>query len=395
MRIAYVCADRGIPVFGQKGCSIHVQEILRSFIKKGLSVDLIASRFDGQPADDLLSVKVHAMDRVGKQEGEDFSGQVDFINLQVADLLRRLGPFDFIYERYSLWSTAAMSYALKQGIPGVLEVNAPLIMEEKKHRNLVHESLALQCERQVFGDASFILGVSDQVCAYVRSRTQTSGTKKIKTIPNGISPQRFSGMKQLKDIYHDPQWVTIGFIGSLKPWHGLESLIMAFGNLKKSYGQLRLLIVGDGPQKDQIVEQVKRMGINDSVELTGAVVPDCVPQCLSRMDIAVAPYPPMEDFYFSPLKVYEYMAAGLPVVVSRIGQLKDLIEPKQNGLFFEPGSVISLTDALRSLIENPQLRIDLGQRAQEQILSRFTWGHVADEILQSVAQIKSDGAAVC
>jgi glycosyltransferase involved in cell wall biosynthesis len=395
MRIAYICADRGIPVFGQKGCSIHVQEILRSFLNRGLDIDLIASRFEGRAPEDLSSVRVHSLFRIGKQQEEDFPQQVVSLNAQIEDVLGRLGPVDLIYERYSLWSTGAMSYAVKRGIPGVLEVNAPLIQEEQAHRSLVHEQIARECERRVFQDASVIIGVSDEVCDYVRSKTATRQHKIVKTIPNGINRQRFSRMPELKAQYHDPQYLTLGFVGSLKPWHGIETLIDAFSVLRDRFGHLRLLIVGDGPEKEHIFEKINRLGINGSVELTGAVSPDEIPRYLSQMDIAVAPYPKMDHFYFSPLKVYEYMAAGLPVVVSEIGQLKGLVVPKRNGIFFEPGSASSLVNSLLILIGNPELCSLMGQNAQKEMLDRYTWDHVADEILRSVEKLKSDGVATC
>lgn len=116
------------------------------------------------------------------------------MNDQVQGILDQVGRVDFIYERYSLWSTGAMAYAVKKGIPGVLEVNAPLIVEET-HRKLLHEHLALQCEAGVFGDASFILGVSDEVCRYVRSKAPFKQAALIRTIPNGINPIDLKGWK--------------------------------------------------------------------------------------------------------------------------------------------------------------------------------------------------------
>jgi glycosyltransferase involved in cell wall biosynthesis len=395
MRLAYVCADRGIPVFGQKGCSIHVQEMIRSFFNKGLDVELIASHFDGQAPDDLSKVNVQAIFRVGKQIEERFPIQVDFLNRQTEKTLDLLGPFDCIYERYSLWSTGAMSFAKKNGIPGVLEVNAPLIEEEQTHRGLVYEDIARECERKAFCDASLIIGVSDEVCDYVRTKTDGNDRRMIKTIPNGINPKRFSQMPQLKSQFHDSDFLTVGFVGSLKPWHGIETLINAFGVLRKIYGHLRLLIVGDGPEKAQIVDKISRMGLRESVELTGAVPPDQIPKYLGRMDIAVAPYPQMDHFYFSPLKVYEYMAAGLPVVASEIGQLKGLIGPDNNGVFFEPGNSSSLVQSLIRLIEDPDLCRLMGQNAQQEMFSRYTWDHVAEEIIQSVAKIKTNGVLAC
>jgi glycosyltransferase involved in cell wall biosynthesis len=100
------------------------------------------------------------------------------------------------------------------------------------------------------------------------------------------------------------------------------------------------------------------------------------------MDAAVAPYPELTPFYFSPLKVYEYMAAGLPVVASRIGQLAALIRPRDNGLLCAPGDAEALADALRLLRDNPALRRSLGDAAREDVLRDHTWDAVARRVLE-------------
>src|SRR5690606_26431066 len=94
----------------------------------------------------------------------------------------------------------------------------------------------------------------------------------------------------------------------------------------------RLLLVGEGPQAASLRRQAAELGISDAVIFTGAVAPADVPGYLGEMDIAVAPYPAPsgdldggQDSYFSPLKVLEYMAAGLPVVASAVGQVPELL----------------------------------------------------------------------
>src|SRR5262249_3400525 len=113
----------------------------------------------------------------------------------------------------------------------------------------------------------------------------------------------------------------------------------------------------------------------------GAVDHSQVPALLALMDVAVAPYPKLHDFYFSPLKVYEYMAAGLPVVASDIGQLPDVIRHGINGLLVPPGDAGALARALRQLATAPKLRKQLGQAARAQVTREHTWDKVADRLL--------------
>src|SRR5699024_12440624 len=101
--------------------------------------------------------------------------------------------------------------------------------------------------------------------------------------------------------------------------------------------EARLLLVGDGPQAEALREHALALGTEGAVETTGAVAPVDVPALLHRMDVATAPYPAAGEGYFSPLKVYEYMAAGLPVVASAVGQLPRVIDHSRTG-FLVPGS---------------------------------------------------------
>lgn len=145
--------------------------------------------------------------------------------------------------------------------------------------------------------------------------------------------------------------------------------------------EAKLLIVGDGPERENLEAELAAHGLDSHTQFTGAVNPDAVPKLLARMDVAVAPYPAQSDFYFSPLKVYEYMAAGLPVVASRIGQLADLIDTGVNGILCPPGDAIALAEALETLWRSPTLRQRLGEAARQKVMDNHTWDAIAQQIL--------------
>lgn len=197
-------------------------------------------------------------------------------------------------------------------------------------------------------------------------------------VPNAVDPSRFPD--NIKPSCPSDMF-TIGFVGTLKPWHGLPLLIEAYSLLHRSNQDTRLLIVGDGPGLPDLVEDLSARGLSETVHLTGSVDPDEVPGLLASMDAAVAPYPDYPDFYFSPLKIYEYMAAGLPVVASRIGQVAELIQDGTNGLLYQPGDAVALSAALNRLRCEPMLRSSLGRAARETVLHDHTWEAVAKRIL--------------
>jgi glycosyltransferase involved in cell wall biosynthesis len=173
----------------------------------------------------------------------------------------------------------------------------------------------------------------------------------------------------------------VGFVGTLKPWHGLGTLAEAFARLRHRHMHARLLVVGDGPGRQNLEADLEARGLRGDASLVGAVAPEEVPGLLASMDVAVAPYPELADFYFSPLKVYEYMAAGLPVVASRVGQLAELIRPGDNGLLCPPGDAAALAEALVQLWQRPALRRRLGEAARADVLQNHTWDAVARRVL--------------
>ncbi len=379
MRIAYICADPGVPVFGQKGCSIHVQEVIRSLLRQGAQVELFATRLGGDPPAGLETVTVHQLPAIPKGEQAAREQAALSANLDLRLALEREAPFDLVYERYSLWSFTAMEYARSLGIPGLLEVNAPLIEEQEKHRGLSDRTSAERVAERVFSAATALIAVSEEIKTYLEEGYPGVG-QRVHVIPNGVNPDRFPTTIK-PSVPASPGTFTVGFVGTLKPWHGLPILVEAFDRLHQQRSDTRLLIVGDGPERENLVADLSARGLLDAAHFTGAVAPSEIPGLLASMTVALAPYPAQTDFYFSPLKVYEYMAAGLPVVASHIGQLKSLIEDEANGLLVPPGDPIALATALDRLRQDSNLANRLGQAARKAMMQNHTWDAVTQRIL--------------
>lgn len=378
MRIAYVCADPGVPAFGLKGASRHVREVIRALVRWGAQVELFVMRLGGTAACGLEQVPIHALPSIPKGDPASRETAALAANGGLRALLERAGPFDLVYERYSLWSFAGMAYAQTQGIPGLLEVNAPLIEEQATYRHLVDRPAAEQVAARAFGAATALLAVSEGVAAYLRSGPVDP--QRVHVVPNGVDPCRFRpGLPAAWPS--DPATFTVGFVGTLKAWHGLDTLVEAFDRLHGEHALSRLLIVGDGPTRDRLKTGLATRNLLDSAYLAGPVPPDDVPHWLASAQVAVAPYPDLEPFYFSPLKVLEYMAAGLPVVASKVGQLRSLIQDGVTGILCPPGDAAALSTALARLGADLDLRVRLGQAAREAILQYHTWDAVVARIL--------------
>lgn len=378
MKVAYVCMDPGVPVFGHKGCSIHVQEVIRSLLRQDAQVDLFACRLGGEIPEGLEEVRVHKSPRYSKGEPAERERLSIVNNRNLLYTLESEGPFDLVYERYSIWNFAGMKYALKNEVPGILEVNAPLIEEQAKHRVLVNRSMAQKVALRVFGDATTLVAVSQEVAKYINCYPETEG--KVHVVPNGVNPDRFSRIDKSFRSKSSGQF-TIGFVGTLKPWHDLPTLLEAFLQLHRKDSNTRLLIVGDGPEREKLEKYIVSKNIVDAVEFAGAVNPSEIPGFLESMDVAAAPYSNLDNFYFSPLKVFEYMAAGLPVVAAKVGQLVELIQDGENGILVPPDDPDVMVDVFNRLRLDPDLRKQLGEKARDTMLCNYTWDMLVKRIL--------------
>ena len=377
MRIAYVCSDPGVPVFGRKGSSIHVQEVIRALLRSGAEVEIFATRLDGEVPADLQEVRRHWLPALPKGELAAREQASLGANRSLHAALMRQGRFDLVYERYSLWSFAAMEYARATGARGLLEVNAPLIEEQARHRGLVDRASAEQVAARVFAAASNVLAVSREVARYVERYPGMQD--RVHVVPNGVSYERFAGIDPTNRA-NSP--FTVGFVGTLKPWHGLSTLVDSFAMLHEKHRDAHLVIVGDGPERMPLLARLAAAELQEAVHFWGEVPPEQVAAILGGVTVAVAPYPALDDFYFSPLKVYEYMAAGCAVVASRIGQVAELIEHERTGLLCEAGDAAALASALERLHEDRALGTYLGAQARELVLRDHSWDAVVQRILE-------------
>lgn len=380
MRLAYVCLDPGVPVFGRKGCSIHVQEVIRSLQRRDIEVDLYATRIGGEAPVELEELRVHQLPKLPKGDPALREEAAMAINPVLEKLLEDDGPYDLVYERHALWSSSAMEYAHKQGIPGLLEVNAPLIDEQQKYRDLIHVE-----EAQIFADRSFqnasaMMAVSDGVATWLKNRPAARG--RVHVIANGVNTSRFDDLCLERTEDAGDHHFTVGFVGTLKPWHGVDILVDAFARFLMNAPESKLLIVGDGPEWDHIQTKLAGLDIAGHTTLTGAVHAEEIPSLIRKMDVTTAPYPHLEDFYFSPLKIFEYMAAGKAVIASAIGQIPSLIEDGETGVLCNPGCIDELAGALLQLHNNQTLRQQLGNNARIVAQRDYTWDAVVGRILE-------------
>lgn len=383
MEIAYISMDPGVPVYGNKGCSIHVQEVLRVFKAMSAEIHLFTVKKGKQFLQEFNDVKLHLIDDLPKGDASHRELKAMALNIHLKNELEKQGGFDLIYERYSLWSYAAMQYGDANNIPSVLEVNSPLINEQKTHRELIHGEDAVAITKKSLNAADSVISVSDEVRKdYVNKYIDDK--EKVHVISNGVNTTKFNS--NIKPSMPSPKF-TLGFVGSLKPWHGLDNLIEIFSLVNNKLPESRLLVVGDGTERDNLERKISEHDLAEKVVITGAVSHEQIPGLIASMDVALAPYPSTAEFYFSPLKIFEYMACGVAVVASDAGQISNIIKSKHDGLLCKAGDDVEFAQKIIELHDNSMLRKKLSKNALNS-MEPYSWNNVVKKILGTV-NIKS------
>lgn len=403
MRLLYVCSDWGIAPDGTKGAAVHLRAITRALAELGHDVSLLHPKGtpeDGHPARALLAESCDTAKDAARLL-RDWLAERSLpqgIGREIRPLIYnawvtpraltalRSHPPAAIVERLSLFGCVGLDLATMLDVPLVLEVNAPLTQEAGTFRALQLQSLAAEIETRVLRGADRIAVVSSQLGD--RLIAEGVDADKISIVPNGVAPSEFNPFPSREAVRAElglSDAFVVGFAGSLKPWHGVGVLVRAFAELAERDRSAHLLLVGGGPAAAELRAAVAEKGLDRRVTFTGAVPHEEVPKLLRAMDVAVAPFTPMEDFYFSPIKLFEYMASGACVVASRIGQIAEVIEDGVDGLLCRPGDADDLAERIDRARRSPALRVELGVRARAKVLDRYTWRHAAEAMVDCIS----------
>jgi len=398
MRIAYLTADFGIPVLGTKGASAHVRGLVKALQEEGHEVFVLASNIgDDESGENFLMRQVafggalaEVYDALQNEEicqgtrlSKDLRNILYGLSLELQGrlLLDAFAP-DVIYERHCLFTTAGRELARHFNIPLLLEVNAPLVLEQQKMRGLSLPLVARAAERLVLETADHVLVVSQMLRQYMTDLGVSPD--RVSVIPNAADPDLFGPVVEQSHIRQSLGWgdrFVLGFVGSMKPWHGVDVLLQALRLLGGASSPFRLLLVGAGPELEKLRASAAEMGLSDAVHLSGAIPHQQVPDFLRAMDLAIAPYAPDADEYFSPVKVFEYMSMALPTIAARLGQVSEVIEPERTGWLYTPGDAFELAGLIGRLAPEHELRRAVGVAARERVMQEYTWRHNARRVI--------------
>jgi glycosyltransferase involved in cell wall biosynthesis len=415
VKILYICPDLGIPVLGRKGASVHVRELVAAFGRAGHSVvlaapllnkspwekpaELEAQLLHAPPAPDVVSA-FYGLKAFNETLGieDSLPGELRRILYDqdlAAQLKRRFENHapDFIYERASLYSTAGVMLARELERPLIMELNSPLSVEQATYRATGLGDLAARAESWALARADAVLAVSTSLRDYAISLG--AEPDRVHVVPNGVDAEMFK--LDEPDLEVRKRWglddnPVLGFVGGLRPWHGVEVLPALLDRLVSRYPGLRLVIVGDGPLRGELEHELRERCLARSAVLTGSLPHEEVAALIHQFDVALAPYSrPDHDFYFSPLKLFEYMACGVPVVAAALGQIEEVVRDEETGLLYPPGEQDALLAACERLLSDPDLRRRLGRVAAKEIHNHYTWDRNSARVVELARHLMGSG----
>jgi glycosyltransferase involved in cell wall biosynthesis len=356
------------------GQSVHVEEMIAALRAAGAEVVVVGPGFyeqSGFGGESRLVALARRLLPAALAELAELAYNVPAYR-RLRRAARGFRP-DIIYERYNLFYLAGAALARREGIPFFLEINAPLAEERARFGGLRLGRLARWAERHVWRAAARVFAVTG-VLGEMVARDGVARERLVIT-PNGIDlaafPEPHAGAR-------GGETLVLGFTGFVRDWHGLDAVIAALAGADAD-PRLRLVIAGDGPARPQLERQAAALGLAARVRFTGLVGRAEIPALVTDFDIALQP---RVVAYASPLKIFEYMAAGRAIVAPDQPNIREILDHERSALLFDPNQAGAMWAAITRLAGDPDLRARLGAEARADIIRRdYTWAGNARRVL--------------
>jgi glycosyltransferase involved in cell wall biosynthesis len=368
VRILYCAIDQAVP--GTNGGAVHVTAVAEGLAAIGHEVHVLvtpgAGPFPSAPAANPVRWIAMAPPLGAKELRWMRTGAV-------RHLVARLKP-DVVMERYYNFGGEGVRAASVTGAKTVLEVNAPVIdhegsMKARLDRALVVEPMRRWRER-ICARADLIVTPSAAILP------RDTPARKIVRVEWGADTDRFRPHADGAAPFTRPAATVAIFAGAFRSWHGAVNLVRAIRELHgRGRPDVGAVLVGDGPELASVRAEASGL---PGVVFTGAIPHRQMPAALAAADVGVAPFeigahrPLSLGFYWSPLKIFEYMAAGLPVVAPAVDRIPQLVADRREGLLYDPARPGALATALDAL-SDPEARRPLGAAARDRAVREYSW----------------------
>lgn len=245
--------------------------------------------------------------------------------------------------------------------------------------------------------ARFVRTISEFNRRFLRERYPEIDPAKLRVIHVGIEPERYrpapgspGAGESTEDPGDGPPLVLA--VGSLKPYKGMSVLVDACAHLREAGVSLRCRIAGGGPLRQELERQIARQGLEDVVSLLGPVPQQRVPALLERASVFVLPSVVQPDGQTEgiPVALMEAMAAGLPVLTSRLSGIPELVDDGVHGRLLEPGDAEALARAVAGALQAPERAREMGRAGRERVRREFSLAPTTAALLEEVDAVNPD-----
>ncbi len=378
MKIAFLTFH--FPPVWLAGIELVTYNLASELVKRGHEVHVITTLDDGLPKESKEDgFTVHRI---------PYKTQVPLVSLssfflKVRWKVKEIRP-DVLHIQNILWGWMGASMYRSFSIPYIVNAHGDDIYQEHRFKG--------PAIRNGVKRAGAVVALTQ---AMKRRIEEVCGAE-VWIVPNGVCVERFEnpqGKREAIGIPRDAKVMT--FAGGLRPVKGVQYLIQAMPLIAEKHGDAFCLVIGDGQERNRLEEMTKDLHLESKVKFLGKVENDRVPDLLSLSDIFVLPSL-SEGF---PLVLLEAMAAGLPLVCSKVGGTPDLVVEGQNGFLVEPRNPSQLAEKLTFLLDSDQVRSQIGARNREEA-REYGWDRVAQKFeeiysgLQKPAAKTESGAAM-
>ncbi|MCK5562510.1 MAG: glycosyltransferase family 4 protein [Thermoplasmata archaeon] len=365
--------------------SVHQYEFAKRLVENGFEVHLVCRRPQAPPEIDDGIVFHKIMSKEFPLKRPVFT--LDTVRF-LKNLLKR-HKFDLIHDRGYLFGGAGTKVGNKNDIPVILQIDDDWIETEALASRITstnfYKSRALNWCKKLMTKVDYAFTVSETLRQRVISTWGGDG-EKISVVPNGADIDKFKpdreplGLRQDLGLDEDSKVVT--FVGALGPWHGVNYLVEAAPLILKKVPDAHLWLVGGAQEYDSMYlrDLITNLKIKDHVHIIGSRPSEQIPRILVESDVGVAPYPQF-DMGFSPLKIFEYMAAGVPIVCSDLPSLREILTDNQTGILVESENIEALAAAITEVLKNPKLSQRLVVNARRAVEERYSWEAVTEKLI--------------
>ena len=234
--------------------------------------------------------------------------------------------------------------------------------------------------RKIVGDIKVRVAVSPSAQSFA-SQALGVPAGQFRILPNGVDDTRFAEAEPLHDLVDETRPLLL-FVGRLEKRKGLETLIKAFLRLRAQGHHLRLVVVGEGPERERCQSLVPP-SLRTEVLFVGAVSHNDLPRYHASADVFVSPAMGGESFG---IVLLEGMAAGLPVVASNIPFYRTVMTDGVQGRMVPPGNAVALADALEALLANDKLRKSMAAEGLR-TSAEYAWPVVGAEVEEMYREV--------